>query len=364
MSEELPFLTRLDGLARDFDELASRMADPAVASDAAAYREAATRYSELEPVVTLFRKYRSVTEEIEQARQMLRDESDEELRAMARDEIRALEERLEQHGADLRVLLLPKDPADEKNVVLEVRAGTGGDEASLFAAELVRMYQRYTETHGWRWELMDLSESEIGGVKEAVANIVGRGAFSRLKFESGVHRVQRVPETESQGRVHTSAATVAVFPEAEDVEVAIDEDKELRIDKFSSSGPGGQHVNKTESAIRITHIPTGIVVQCQDEKSQHKNKAKALKVLRARLLDLRRSEQHAKEAEARRSMVKSGDRSEKIRTYNFPQNRVTDHRIGFTLHQLDGVMLGALDPIIDALATAEQAEKLKGEDGR
>ncbi len=250
---------------------------------------------------------------------------------------------------------------DEKNVVLEVRAGTGGGEASLFAAELLRMYQRYAENHGWKFELIDLSESEVGGVKEAVVNISGRGVYSRLKFESGVHRVQRVPETEAQGRIHTSAATVAVLPEAEDVEVHIDEDKDIRLDSFSASGPGGQHVNKTQSAVRITHLPTGIVVQCQDEKSWHKNKAKALKVLRARVRDKMESEQHAKEAAARKSMVKSGDRSEKIRTYNFPQSRVTDHRIGYTVHQLDNLMLGDLDALIDALATAEQAERLKNE---
>lgn len=354
-------IRRLDAIEQDYSDIAHRMADPAVASDPAAYRELATRYAELEPVVLAVRERRQTAAQLEGAREMVRVETDEELRAMAREEIRQLEDQLAQLEERVKVLLLPKDPNDDKNVVLEVRAGTGGDEATLFAAELFRMYQRYAENHSWNFELVDLSESEAGGIKEAVANISGRGVFSRLKFESGVHRVQRVPETESQGRIHTSAATVAVLMEAEDVDVHIDEDKDIRLDTFCASGPGGQHVNKTASAVRITHLATNIVVQCQDEKSWHKNKAKALKVLRARLLDKFRSEQHEKEAAARKSMVKSGDRSEKIRTYNFPQNRVTDHRIGFTLHRLDGVMQGDLDEMVDALATAEQAERLQAD---
>ncbi|MBP7147556.1 MAG: peptide chain release factor 1 [Acidobacteria bacterium] len=349
---------KLDGLERDLEALSARMADPAVAGSAEAYRELATRYAEIEPVVSAYRELRQVQLELQHAREMQHDEADEELRALARDEAKSLEARAEELDQKLRALLLPRDPVDDKDVVLEVRAGTGGSEASLFAAELMRMYQRYAEAHGWRFELVDISESEVGGIKEAIANVSGRGVYSRLKFESGVHRVQRVPETEAQGRIHTSAATVAVLPEAEEVDVAIDEDKDLKIDTFCASGPGGQHVNKTASAVRITHLPSGIVVQCQDEKSWHKNKAKALKVLRARVLDRILSEQHAKEAEARRSMVRTGDRSEKIRTYNFPQNRVTDHRIGLTLHQLDSVMQGSLDELIEALATAEQAARL------
>ncbi len=361
MSDAAVLQRRLQSIEKDYEDIGNRMADPAVAADVSAYRELATRFSELSPIVAAVRERRAADDQLVQAREMLRDEGDEELRAMAREEIRALEARLEELEGRIRTLLLPKDPTDEKNVILEVRAGTGGDEASLFAAELFRMYQRYAEGRRWTFEVVDLSYSEVGGVKEAVAQIAAKGAYSRLKFESGVHRVQRVPETESQGRIHTSAATVAVLPEAEDVDVAIDEDKDIRLDSFSASGPGGQHVNKTQSAVRITHLPTGIVVQCQDEKSWHKNKAKALKVLRSRVLDKMRSEQHAKEAEARKSMVKSGDRSEKIRTYNFPQNRVTDHRIGYTMHQLDAFMLGDIDDVIDALATAEQAERLKAE---
>jgi peptide chain release factor 1 len=361
VSETLPFLSKLEVLERDFDAVSAKMADPAIAGNVDAYREQARRFAELEPLVAAFRSYRALGQQLEQARAMVRDEADDELRAMARDEARALEEQLAGQAATLRALLLPKDPDDDKNVVLEVRAGVGGDEASLFAADLVRMYQRWAEREKLSCELVDLSESEIGGVKEAVLEVRGRGAYARLKYESGVHRVQRVPETEAQGRIHTSAATVAVLPEAEEVDVAIDESKDLRIDKYSAGGPGGQHVNKTESAIRITHLPTGIVVQCQDERSQYKNLAKAMKILRARVLDKRRTEQSAKEAQVRSSMVKSGDRSERIRTYNFPQNRVTDHRIGLTLHKLDQVMLGDLNELIEALANADQAEKLKSE---
>ena len=351
---------RLEQLEADFAALAGRMAAPEVAGDPKAYRELATRYSELEPLVETFREYRDCLEQLEQAEHLIRDESDGEMRELAKEEAATLEARGEVLRQSLQRLLLPRDPNDDKNVILEVRAGTGGDEATLFAAELVRMYERYAESKRWKFEVLETSESEIGGVKEAIVNISGKGVYSRLKFESGVHRVQRVPATETQGRVHTSAATVAILPEAEEVEIEIDE-KELRLDSFRSSGPGGQSVNKTTSAVRITHIPTGLVVQCQDEKSWHKNRAKALKVLRARLLDKQQAEQHAEEAAARRVQVGTGDRSEKIRTYNFPQNRVTDHRIKLTLHRLEAVMLGELDELIDALATADQAARLEAE---
>jgi peptide chain release factor 1 len=354
-------VARLEDLEREHEQLAERMASPAVATDQHAYREAATRYAELEPLVKTLRALRRTDAELDGARAMQHDEQDEELRQMAREEVARLAERLEELERELRALLLPKDPNDEKNVVLEVRAGTGGDEAALFAAELFRMYQRYAEVRGWRFETMDLSTNEMGGVKEAIATIAGRGAYSRLKYESGVHRVQRVPETESQGRIHTSAATVAILPEAEDVEVEIDEDKELRIDSFASSGPGGQHVNRTMSAVRISHIPTGIVVQCQDEKSWHKNRAKAMKVLRARLYDRMLEEQHAREATTRRDQVGSGDRSQRIRTYNFPQSRVTDHRVNLTLHSLGTILEGELDELLDALVAAKQAELIRSE---
>ncbi|MFN7967267.1 MAG: peptide chain release factor 1 [Acidobacteriota bacterium] len=355
---------RLNSLEEDFETVGARMGVPEIAANPTAYKEAAMRYSELQPVVSAWRDLRATAAALDDAKTMLRDERDDEMRSMAREELARLEPKLVELAQKLQALLLPKDPNDDKSVVLEVRAGTGGDEASLFAGELVRMYQRYAENLGWRFELMDVSYSDAGGVKEAIANVTGPGAFSQLKFESGVHRVQRVPATESQGRIHTSAATVAVLPEAEEVEVQIDEDKELRIDSFSASGPGGQHVNKTQSAVRITHLPTGLVVQCQDEKSWHKNKAQAMKVLRARLLDKMQQEQHNKEAAERKSMVRSGDRSEKIRTYNFPQNRVTDHRVGLTLHRLDQVVQGDLQELISALTAAEQAERLKTETSR
>ncbi|RMG42966.1 MAG: peptide chain release factor 1 [Acidobacteria bacterium] len=354
-------LEKIAALEREFSRLGELMADPAVASDKDRYRECATRYAELQPLVETARELRRVEEELEQARKLAREEPDEEMRAMAREEAARLQERREDLQRRLQHLLIPPDPLDKKNVVLEVRAGTGGDEATLFAAELLRMYQRYAESRGWRFEIVDLSESEIGGVKEAIVNVSGDGVYSRLKFESGVHRVQRVPATESQGRIHTSAATVAVLPEAEEVEVSIDEEKELRVDSFSASGPGGQHVNRTASAVRLTHIPTGIVVQCQDEKSWHKNRAKAMRVLRARLLDLKRREQHEKEAAARRGQIGTGDRSQKIRTYNFPQGRVTDHRINLTLHRLEAVMNGDLDELIEALAASDRAERMRAQ---
>ncbi len=359
MTGEPAFLERLAAVEADYEALAERMADPAVAGDPAKYREVATRYSELEPLVESYRVFRTAREELVQAREMLAEESDAELRELAQEEVSALEQTIEELDFKIRRMLLPKDPNDEKNVVLEVRAGTGGDEATLFASELFMMYQRLAELRSWAFEIVELSQSEIGGVKEAIANISGRGVYSQLKYESGVHRVQRVPATETQGRIHTSAATVAILPEAEDVEIEIDEAKELRIDSYRASGPGGQHVNKTTSAVRLTHIPTGVVVQCQDEKSWHKNKAKAMRVLRARLYDQQQAKKVAAERDSRRVQIGSGDRSEKIRTYNFPQNRVTDHRIKVTLHRLEAIMQGELDELIEALVTAEQTKRLE-----
>jgi peptide chain release factor 1 len=311
-------------------------------------------------VVDKYREWKEITKALEETKGMLQ-EADAELRAMAQEELTRLEPRLAQVEGELKILLVPKDPNDEKNVVLEVRAGTGGDEATLFAAEIFRMYTRYAETQGWRVEVLSSSHSGVGGLKEVIAMIEGTKVFSKLKYESGVHRVQRVPQTEQQGRIHTSAVTVAVLPEADEVDVKIDP-KEIRVDTFCSSGPGGQSVNTTYSAVRITHLPTGLVVSCQDEKSQIKNRAKAMRVLRSRLLDMEREKQQQAVAQERRSMVGTGDRSEKIRTYNFPQNRMTDHRIGLSLHQLDAVMDGRIEPVIDALITHFQAERLGSED--
>jgi len=348
---------RLDEAERRFEELTSQMADPEVINDPAQYRKVTKTHSELTEIVTRYQEWKTTRRNLEDARAMLGD-SDADLRAMAEEEILRLEPRLAETEEELKILLLPKDPNDEKNVILEIRAGTGGDEATLFAAEVFRMYTRFAESRRWKVEITSLSESAVGGLKEIIGLVSGNRVYSQLKYESGVHRVQRVPETEQQGRVHTSAITVAVLPEADEVEINIDE-KDLRIDTFCSSGPGGQSVNTTYSAVRITHLPTGLVVSCQDEKSQIKNRAKGLRVLRSRLYELELEKQQEKIGAERRSMVGSGDRSEKIRTYNFPQNRVTDHRIGLTLHQLNLVMEGKLDPIVDALTAYYQTEKLK-----
>ncbi|MFN3326598.1 MAG: peptide chain release factor 1 [Bryobacteraceae bacterium] len=353
----MQYTRKLEEIEARFEELTGQMADPAVINDPELYRKTAKNHSELAEVVAAWREWKRVNQNLEEARHML-GESDPEMRQMAEEEIHRLEPELERLDRELQFLLLPKDPNDEKDVVLEIRAGAGGDEASLFAAEVFRMYTRYAEEKRWRVEIISTSESAAGGFKEVIALISGEKVFSRMKYESGVHRVQRVPVTEQQGRIHTSTITVAVLPEADEVEVQIDP-KDIRIDTFCSSGPGGQSVNTTYSAVRITHLPTGLVVSCQDEKSQIKNRAKAMRVLRSRLYEIELEKQRAQIGADRRSMVGTGDRSEKIRTYHFKENRVTDHRIGLTLYQLDSIMEGRLDSVIDALVTYYQTENLR-----
>jgi peptide chain release factor 1 len=342
-----------------YDTLSHLLGRPEVIANQGEFQKLVKEYAEIGRVIELYRRHKRLTLEIQESQDLLLDEEDEEMKHLVKEELNRLLGEKERAEEDLKMALLPKDPSDEKNILLEVRAGTGGDEAGLFAADLFRMYARYAEKRNWRMEILSRHYTGVGGFKEIIALIEGKGAYSRLKFESGVHRVQRVPATESQGRIHTSTVTVAILPEAEDVEVQIDPN-DLRIDIFRSSGPGGQSVNTTDSAVRITHLPTGMVVSCQDEKSQHKNKAKALKILRARLMDKARQEKQTEISEQRRSQVGTGERSERIRTYNFPQARVTDHRIGLTLYRLNGVLEGDLDEIIDGLTMHYQAEALKG----
>ncbi len=348
-------LEKLKELAVRYDDLQTQLTDPAVYGDAKRLKQLNREVKELGPVVETYREFCRTQDALAEAETLL---NDPEMKEMAQEEYAAAKVRLEQLRQELTVLLLPRDPNNSRNVVMEIRGGVGGEEGALFAHSLLRMYTMYAENRGWTMQLLSMNETELGGVKECSALIEGDGAWSRLKFESGVHRVQRVPETESGGRIHTSAATVAVLPEAEEVEVDIDP-KDLQIDTYRSSGAGGQHINKTESAIRITHLPTGLVVECQDERSQYKNKDKAMKVLRSRLLEMEQAKQSASVAAERKSQVGSGDRSERIRTYNFPQGRVTDHRIGLTLYKIDSIMNGALDELIDALVTADTAAKLK-----
>jgi peptide chain release factor 1 len=351
-------LERLEAIHKRYEELSRLLCDPEVLNDAKKLREYSKEQAALEEQNQAYLEYKRVVRQLADAKAMLEEKLDDEMRELVKEEVHELSARKGELEERIKILLLPKDPNDEKNVIVEIRGAAGGDEAALFAADLYRMYTRYAERQGWKVELMEANTTGLGGFKEVVFSIQGRGAYSRLKYESGAHRVQRVPETESGGRIHTSTATVAVLPEAEDVEVEIHE-KDLRIDTFCSSGPGGQSVNTTKSAVRITHLPTGIVVSCQDEKSQNTNKEKALRILRARLYDLKRQEEMAKRADARRSAVGTGERSERIRTYNFPQSRVTDHRIGLTLHKLDQVLDGELQEIIDALILHEQTELLR-----
>jgi len=352
-------LKKLEAVAEKYDELTRLLSDPGVSADHQRYQKYSKERAEIEDVVNHYRAYRRLHKQIQEAEEITKDkQADPELRTMADAELKELRPSIEQMEQELRLMLVPRDPRDDKNVFLEIRAGAGGDEAGLFAAELFRMYSRYAEKKRWKVTLLDMSATGVGGAKEVIAQIQGKGVYSRLKYESGVHRVQRVPATEASGRIHTSTVTVAVIPEAEDVDVQI-EQKDLRIDTYCSSGPGGQSVNTTYSAVRITHIPTGEVVACQDERSQLKNREKAMKILKSRLLEKEREKREAEEAAARKSQVGTGDRSEKIRTYNFPQSRVTDHRVGVSLYKIDAVMDGDIDEFIDALTAAVNAERLK-----
>lgn len=352
-------LIKLENLANRHEELAGLLADPDVITDQNKFRNFSQEYAQLEPLTQNYQAYQQAQSAINNAQEMLNDaELDAEMKALADDEVQENQQRLAELEKKLQILLLPKDPHDDSNLFLEIRAGTGGDEAAIFAGDLFRMYSRYAETRGWQIELMNENAGEHGGYKEIIARVIGRGAYSRLKFESGAHRVQRVPETESQGRVHTSAATVAIMPEIDDVEEVEINSADLKTDTYRASGAGGQHVNKTDSAVRITHLPTGIVVECQDERSQHKNRARALSLLKSRIMTERQDKQAAEQAEERRNLVGSGDRSERIRTYNFPQGRVTDHRINLTLYKLDQLIQGDLDSVIEPLINEYQADQL------
>lgn len=348
---------KLDNLVDRFDELGQLLSDPDTIADQNRFRDLSREFSQLEPVVKTFKTYKQMQSDLASAETLLKD-PDPELQEMAGEEIKSTREQLDTLELELQKLLLPRDPHDDSNIFLEIRAGTGGDEAAIFAGDLFRMYSRYAEQRGWQVEVLSESEGEHGGFKEIIARIVGHGAYSRLKFESGAHRVQRVPETESQGRIHTSAATVAILPEIEEADAVEINPAELKVDTYRASGAGGQHVNKTDSAVRLTHLPTGIVVECQDERSQHKNRARALSLLAARLESAEREKRESEQAQARRSLVGSGDRSERIRTYNFPQGRVTDHRINLTLYKLEDLMAGNLDMIIEPLINEEQADRL------
>jgi peptide chain release factor 1 len=359
----MPALTlteKLDQLDARYQEMTQELSSPAVIADSARFQKLAKQHSEFEEIVAKHREFKQIEKDLANTRQMIVESEDADMRHMAQEEEKQLIARKEQIEREIKLLLIPKDPNDEKNVILEIRAGTGGDEAGIFAGDLFRMYSRYAETQGWKVEVMDSSPTSVGGVKEIVAAIQGKKVYSKLKYESGVHRVQRVPATETQGRIHTSAATVAVLPEADEIDIKI-EAKDLRIDTFCSSGPGGQSVNTTYSAVRITHLPSGLVVSQQDEKSQIKNRAKAMRVLRSRLYEMELEKQQAAIGAERRGQIKTGDRSEKIRTYNYPQNRVTDHRIGLTVHQLTEVMDGKLAPLVDGLVSHYEAERLKQE---